>query len=53
MERKGVDAGAQPSPPEVFESGGGRVDLMFELLSCFRSLPSNAPFVAFGVDGGR
>ena len=38
--------------PQVFEAGGGAVDLMIELLSCFRSLPSNAPSVAFGVDGG-
>ena len=39
--------------PQVFEAGGGGVDLMVELLSCFRPLPCHAPLVAFGVDRGR
>ena len=35
--------------PQVFEAGGGAVDLMIGLLSCNCSSPSHAPLVAFGV----
>ncbi|CAN0128875.1 unnamed protein product, partial [Pylaiella littoralis] len=35
------------------EAGGGAVDVMIDLLSCCRALPSHAPLVAFDVEGGR
>ena len=33
--------------------GGGAVDLMIELMSCYFFLPSSAPLVAFCVGNGR
>ena len=33
--------------------GGGAVDLMIELMSCYLFLPSSAPLAAFGVGNGR
>ena len=34
-------------------AGGGAVDLMPELMSCYFFLPSSAPLVAYGSGGGR
>ncbi|CAN0426624.1 unnamed protein product [Pylaiella littoralis] len=39
--------------PHRVDEGGGAIDLVVELLSCFPSLPSHAPLVAVGVGGGR
>ena len=33
--------------------GGGAVDVMIELMSCYLFLPSSVPLVAFGVGNGR
>ena len=33
--------------------GGGAVDLMIELMSCYLLLPSSVPLIAFGVGNGR
>ena len=33
--------------------GGGAVDLMIKLMTCYLFLPSSAPLVAFGVGNGR
>ena len=33
--------------------GGGTVDIMIEVMSCYLFLPSSAPLVAFGVGHGR
>ena len=33
-------------------AGGGAVDLMLELVSCYSFLPSSAPLVAYGSGGG-
>ncbi|CAB1107236.1 unnamed protein product [Ectocarpus sp. CCAP 1310/34] len=52
--RKGaVCTRARPGPPQSVECGGGAVDVMIELLSCFPVLPSSAPLVAFGTGEGR
>ena len=40
-------------PPRRVDAGGGAVDLMVELLSCYLFLPPSAPLVAFGIDHGR
>ena len=34
-------------------AGGGDVDLMLELMSCYWFLPSLVPLVAYGSGGGR
>ena len=44
-----VRAGS-PKPAGV---GGGAVDRMLELMSCYLFLPSSAPLVAYGSGGGR
>ena len=40
-------------PPRRVGAGGGTVDLMIELLSCYLFLPLCAPLVAFGIGHGR
>ena len=40
-------------PPRPLGAGGGDVDLMIELMSCYLFLPSSAPLVAFGTGNGR
>ena len=40
-------------PPRKLSEGGGAVDLMIELMSCYMLLPPSAPLVAFGTDGGK
>ena len=40
-------------PPRPLGAGGGAVDLMIELMSCYLFLPSSAPLVAFGTGNGR
>ena len=40
-------------PPRRVGDGGGVVDLMIELLSCYLFLPPSAPLVAFGIGHGR
>ena len=39
--------------PRPLGAGGGAVDLMIELMSCYLFLPSSAPLVAFGTGNGR
>ena len=34
-------------------AGGGAVNLMLELMSCYLFLPSSAPLVTYGSGGGR
>ena len=34
-------------------AGGGAVDLMMELMSCYLFLPSSTPLVAFGTGNGK
>ena len=40
-------------PSMHVREGGGAVDLMIELMSCYLFLPSSTPLVAFGVGNGR
>lgn len=48
--RKGaVVTRARTGPPRAVSLGGGAVDVMVELLSCYPSLPPHAPLVAFDV----
>ena len=52
--RKGaVLTRARKGPPRPVGDGGGAVDLMIELLSCYLFLPPSAPLVAFGCGSGR
>jgi len=52
--RKGaVVTRKRSGPPRLVEAGGGAVDLMIELLSCYMFLPSHAPLVVFGIGSGR
>ena len=52
--RKGaVVTRARKGPSMRVREGGGAVDLMIELMSCYLFLPSSAPLVAFGVGNGR
>ena len=44
---------ARADPPRPVGAGGGAVDLMIELTSCYLFLPSSAPLVAYGVGKGR
>ena len=44
---------ARKGPPKPVGAGGGAVDLMVELLSCYLFLPPSAPLVAFGCGSGR
>ena len=52
--RKGpVVTRVRKGPSMRVGEGGGAVDLMIELMSCYLFLPSSAPLVAFGVGDGR
>ena len=52
--RKGVVVTRVRKGPSMrVGEGGGAVDLMIELMSCYLFLPSSAPLVAFGVGNGR
>ena len=52
--RKGaVVTRVRKGPSMRVGEGGGAVDLMIELMSCYLFLPSLAPLVAFGVGNGR
>ena len=43
----------QASPPRPVGAGGGAVDLMPKLVSCYCFLPSPDPLLAYGSGGGR
>ena len=52
--RKGaVVTHARKGPSLRVGEGGGAVDLIIELMSCYLFLPSSAPLVACGVGNGR
>ena len=52
--RKGaVISRVRAGSPRPVGAGGGAVDLMLELMSCYLCLPSSAPLVAYGSGGGR
>ncbi len=52
--RKGaVVTHVRKGPSTRVGEGGGAVDLMIELMSCYLFLPSSAPLVAFIVGNGR
>ena len=52
--RKGaVVTRVRKGPSMRVGEGGGAVDLMIQLMSCYLFLPSSAPLVAFGIGNGR
>ena len=52
--RKGVVISrVRAGSPRPVGAGGGAVDLMLELMSCYFFLPSSASLVAYGSVGGR
>ena len=52
--RKGaVISRVRAGSPRPVGAGGGAVEFMLELMSCYLILPSSAPLVAYGSGGGR
>ena len=52
LRKGGVISRVRAWSPRPVGSGGGAVDLVLELMSCYLFLPSSAPLVADGSGGG-
>lgn len=53
MREGAVLTSVRKGPPRPVGAGGGAVDFMIELMSCYLFIPSSAPLVAFSTCTGR